>query len=169
MLLYSWKSRKSADALTVLVLCLITCVSPSQGKEPDFELPVYRCSGPPVLYTDDISAEEATRKNCRRLIGSPVATEGQSTTKKTKQVETCVVIADIGFDSVSRRQRGWSREEQISHYRMQFADSDAMIVINQILTEIYGGASNTTNASGYRKALFSECKGSLVKARKSGS
>jgi hypothetical protein len=169
ILLYSRLSMSSAGALSVIAMCLVPSALHSQGKEPEFELPIYRCPGPPVLYTDAISAEEATRKSCRRIVGAPVSAESQGDAEKAKHLETCVVIADIGFDSVSRRQRGWSREEQISHYRKQFADSDAMIMINQILTEIYGGARKTTNASGYRKDLFSECKSSLVKPRKSGS
>jgi hypothetical protein len=33
---------------------------------------VYRCPGPPVLYTDAISANEAREKNCRVLEGTTV-------------------------------------------------------------------------------------------------
>ena len=31
---------------------------------------VYRCPGPPVLYTDALSANEAREKNCRTIEGS---------------------------------------------------------------------------------------------------
>ena len=34
--------------------------------------PVYRCPGPPILYTDQISAQEAKEKNCRTIEGAPV-------------------------------------------------------------------------------------------------
>jgi len=34
--------------------------------------PVYRCPGPPILYTDQISAQEAKEKNCRTIEGAPI-------------------------------------------------------------------------------------------------
>lgn len=34
---------------------------------------VYRCPGPPVLYTDTISAKEAELKGCRAIEGAPVS------------------------------------------------------------------------------------------------
>lgn len=33
---------------------------------------VYRCPGPPVLYTDSMSAQEAKEKNCRTIEGAPI-------------------------------------------------------------------------------------------------
>ena len=32
---------------------------------------VYRCAGPPVLYTDALSAEEARERGCRTIEGAP--------------------------------------------------------------------------------------------------
>ncbi len=34
--------------------------------------PVYRCPGPPVLYTDQLSVQEAREKGCRVIEGTPV-------------------------------------------------------------------------------------------------
>ncbi len=34
--------------------------------------PVYRCPGPPVLYTDALTPQEAKDKNCRTIEGTPV-------------------------------------------------------------------------------------------------
>ncbi len=34
--------------------------------------PVYRCPGPPVLYTDAISAIEARERGCRTIEGAPI-------------------------------------------------------------------------------------------------
>jgi hypothetical protein len=34
--------------------------------------PVYRCPGPPVLYTDAMSANEAKEKGCKVIEGTPV-------------------------------------------------------------------------------------------------
>lgn len=33
---------------------------------------VYRCPGPPVLYTDALSAKEANEKGCRTIEGTPI-------------------------------------------------------------------------------------------------
>lgn len=33
---------------------------------------VYRCPGPPILYTDTLSPAEAKEKNCRTIEGAPV-------------------------------------------------------------------------------------------------
>ena len=33
---------------------------------------VYRCPGPPVLYTDALSAKEAYEKGCRTIEGTPI-------------------------------------------------------------------------------------------------
>ncbi len=33
---------------------------------------VYRCPGPPVLYTDSISLKEAQDKSCRKIEGGPI-------------------------------------------------------------------------------------------------
>lgn len=33
---------------------------------------VYRCPGPPVLYTDSISPAEAKERNCRTIEGAPI-------------------------------------------------------------------------------------------------
>ena len=34
--------------------------------------PVYRCPGPPVLYTDALSAQEARERGCRTIEGAPI-------------------------------------------------------------------------------------------------
>lgn len=34
--------------------------------------PVYRCPGPPVLYTDALSPEEARDRGCRTIEGAPI-------------------------------------------------------------------------------------------------
>lgn len=34
--------------------------------------PVYRCPGPPVLYTDAMSPQEAREKGCRTIEGTPI-------------------------------------------------------------------------------------------------
>ncbi len=50
-------------AFTVL---LVPLCSSAQGV-------VYRCPGPPVLYTDALSAKEAAQKGCKSIEGAPVS------------------------------------------------------------------------------------------------
>lgn len=56
--------RRAPAALLVLLACV--------GAHAQDAKPVYRCPGPPVLYTDQISAAEAKDKGCRVIEGSPV-------------------------------------------------------------------------------------------------
>jgi hypothetical protein len=42
----------------------------AQAQEP--ARPVYRCPGPPVLYTDAITPQEAQERGCRTIEGAPV-------------------------------------------------------------------------------------------------
>lgn len=42
------------------------------GLAQDSARPVYRCPGPPVLYTDAITPEEAKERNCRGIDGAPL-------------------------------------------------------------------------------------------------
>jgi predicted RNase H-like nuclease (RuvC/YqgF family) len=45
-------------------ICLTTVAS-AQGV-------VYRCPGPPVLYTDQITPQQAKERNCRSIEGAPI-------------------------------------------------------------------------------------------------
>ncbi len=59
----SWTWRTGALAATLLIAGL------AQAQDSK---PVYRCPGPPVLYTDAMSATEAKEKGCRVIEGTPV-------------------------------------------------------------------------------------------------
>jgi hypothetical protein len=50
----------------LLMLLAMPALAQDGGK------PVYRCPGPPVLYTDALSAAEARDKNCRTIEGAPI-------------------------------------------------------------------------------------------------
>ena len=47
-------------------------VAPAAWPQGTTGGPVYRCPGPPILYTDQISAQEAKEKNCRTIEGAPI-------------------------------------------------------------------------------------------------
>jgi hypothetical protein len=44
----------------------------AQTSSADGAKPVYRCPGPPVLYTDALTAAEARARDCRTIEGAPI-------------------------------------------------------------------------------------------------
>ncbi len=65
-------------SLSFSLLLYAAAVAQAQGAAsapaaaPNGPAVVYRCPGPPVLYTDALSATEAREKNCRPIEGAPV-------------------------------------------------------------------------------------------------
>ncbi len=54
---------------STLPIFLACCLS---GGAAMAQAAVYRCPGPPVLYTDALSAREAQEKGCRSIEGTPI-------------------------------------------------------------------------------------------------
>ncbi len=54
-------------------LLLTTCVAWLAPVAAWAQGAVYRCPGPPVLYTDALSAEEARDRGCRTIEGAPIS------------------------------------------------------------------------------------------------
>ena len=130
----------------------------AQGQASVEVSPVYRCPGPPVVYTDEISTEEAKRKNCRQIEGAPPSASLNARGLSPEQVKICTKVSDMGFDIASRRARGWTKDEQIQHYRKEFDDSDAMVVVNELLKFVYGPAMERSSPAEYRKTMFRLCR-----------
>jgi hypothetical protein len=53
-------------------LAMTLVLSASGAAAQDGAKQVYRCPGPPVLYTDSLSPQEAKDKGCRTIEGAPV-------------------------------------------------------------------------------------------------
>lgn len=53
------------NRLPAVLLALVALGAQAEGT-------VYRCPGPPVLYTDALSAKEASEKGCRTIEGTPI-------------------------------------------------------------------------------------------------
>jgi hypothetical protein len=75
----SMKVRSKAGACCVGAglltgMSLVSSVSPAAAQSPSAAAAsqVYRCPGPPVLYTDAISPAEAKEKGCRSIEGTPI-------------------------------------------------------------------------------------------------
>jgi hypothetical protein len=76
---------------------------------------VYRCPGPPILYTDQITAQEAKERNCRTIEGAPVTIV--QTPKPAQAARTNAPIA-----SPSREGKG---EGKVDPAAQKQRDSDA--------------------------------------------
>jgi len=59
-------------ASVALSICAVLAMTHQQAQAQDADKPVYRCPGPPVLYTDALTATEARDRNCRTIEGAPV-------------------------------------------------------------------------------------------------
>jgi len=55
-----------------LSLVAVAVLVPAASAQAQDGKPVYRCPGPPVLYTDAISPQDAKDKGCRVIEGTPV-------------------------------------------------------------------------------------------------
>ena len=66
-------SLPRASGLVALVLpSLLMSSVAAQTAAATAASQVYRCPGPPVLYTDALSPQEAREKGCRTIEGSPI-------------------------------------------------------------------------------------------------
>jgi hypothetical protein len=62
----------AARAVGVVVAVWAGLLAATTAWAQDPVRPVYRCPGPPVLYTDALSAQEAREHGCRTIEGAPV-------------------------------------------------------------------------------------------------
>lgn len=62
----------SANSLLTLWVGALALMHAQPSLAQDSARPVYRCPGPPVLYTDAITPEEARERNCRGIDGAPL-------------------------------------------------------------------------------------------------
>ena len=61
------KARWSGLAWAALAACTASAQAQQSASSA-----VYRCPGPPVLYTDALSPQEAKDKGCRTIEGAPI-------------------------------------------------------------------------------------------------
>ena len=59
-----------ACALALVAAALAPVLAPTSANAQGGA--VYRCPGPPVLYTDALTAEEARERGCRTIEGAPI-------------------------------------------------------------------------------------------------
>lgn len=104
-----------------LLAALMSSSAQAQGT-------VYRCPGPPVLYTDAYSAKEAQEKGCRTIEGTPITIVQSS--RPTPQRAASGGASDARVDPAQQRQRDDERrrvlqdELQQAQARLAQAQSD---------------------------------------------
>ena len=94
-------AARRAAAWTALTLC--AAAAPAAWAQAA-ERPVYRCPGPPVLYTDAITPQEAKERNCRTIEGAPV-TIVQTTRPRPAASAPAARPADAKVDPAAQRER----------------------------------------------------------------
>ena len=96
------RSRSSLAAAQALALAalLASGASWAQGNTV-----VYRCPGPPVLYTDTISAAEAKEKGCRTIEGAPITVIQGQRPRQGTPVPATTRPADAKVDPAAQRAR----------------------------------------------------------------
>jgi len=96
----------------------LTCVAgllaaaASFGVSAQDSKPVYRCPGPPVLYTDALTPQEARDRGCRTIEGAPVTivqtrkpVPGASAATGTASGAAALRPADSRVDPAAQRAR----------------------------------------------------------------
>ena len=100
--------RKLSCRLAALIFTLLLPMSPVQAQDK----PVYRCPGPPVLYTDALGAQEARDKGCRTIEGalitivqSPKPRPGSSNSTTTSTAAAASRPGDSRVDPAAQKAR----------------------------------------------------------------
>ena len=88
----------------------LACAYAQAADVTDAAAPVYRCPGPPVIYTDKITSEEAKVRNCRMIEGAPVTTTRTEPTESLPSSRWLLVGAGakikVYFDKQTIRRSG---------------------------------------------------------------
>jgi hypothetical protein len=92
----------------------------AQGATP---ATVYRCPGPPVLYTDTLSAQEARDRGCRTIEGAPI------TVVQTRRPASAPANANGSAASAAPR----PAEARVDPAAQRARDSDARRILGEEL------------------------------------
>jgi len=96
--------RSVPSSAAVLALALAGPLAPGAASAQANSV-VYRCPGPPVLYTDTISAAEAKEKGCRTIEGAPVTVIQGQRPRQGTPVPAAARPADAKVDPAAQRAR----------------------------------------------------------------
>ncbi len=97
--------------------------------------PVYRCPGPPVLYTDALSSQEARDRGCRTIEGAPISVVQPPRPRPTEIASAPARSAENRVDPAAQRARDSDarrilaeelqrEEERLSQLRREFNNGE---------------------------------------------
>jgi len=101
--------------LFVAVLVVASLGAQAQGT-------VYRCPGPPVLYTDALSAKEASEKGCRTIEGTPITVMQTSKPRAAASASEGARGAESRVDAGQQRTRDDERRRVLQTELRQAED-----------------------------------------------
>jgi hypothetical protein len=99
---------------TVAMALLVLEQGPAQAQ--DAAKAVYRCPGPPVLYTDAINAQDAKERGCRTIEGTPITIVPASRVRPSAATTgtSAPRSADMRVDPAEQRARDSDRRRILS-------------------------------------------------------
>jgi hypothetical protein len=95
---------RRAPVTAGLTLIAALLLAPAAWAQ-DPSKPVYRCPGPPVLYTDALTAQEARDRGCRTIEGAPVTVVQTTRRPAAGAAPAASRPADARVDPASQRAR----------------------------------------------------------------
>jgi hypothetical protein len=110
--------------LALLALLALASVLTPLADVQAQDKPVYRCPGPPVLYTDALSPQEARDKGCRTIEGAPI-----TIVPMTKPRAASSAAANSGAAPAQRSGEG----TRVDPSEQRARDSDAKRILNDEL------------------------------------
>jgi hypothetical protein len=125
------------SAHPVLAAAFLLASAPVVLAQSGDSKPVYRCPGPPVLYTDALTPQEAQSRNCRTIEGAPV-TIVQARRPAAAPVSASAPAARSGNGSPGAAANGAagaarSSESRVDPATQRARDSDARRILESEL------------------------------------
>jgi len=120
-------------SLAVAAWGLLLCLAGPGVYAQDGSRAVYRCPGPPVLYTDAVTVQEAKDKGCRTIEGAPV-TIVQTPARAPRPVaaSTGSTVAGAG-NPAGAAPAARSADSRIDPNAQRLRDTDARRILSEEL------------------------------------
>ncbi len=119
---------------------------------------VYRCPGPPVLYTDGLTAKEAADKGCRTIEGTPI-----TVVQMPKRPSSGAVDAQRESAKIEAGQQRGRDDERRKVLEGELRDAEKRLAAAQVDYNGGNGERRGDEARNYQKFLdrMAELKASI--------
>ena len=137
----------------LVLLMLLVSASAAQAQAT-----VYRCPGPPVLYTDGLTAKEAADKGCRTIEGTPITVVQMP--KRPSQGATDAQRESAKIEASQQRGRDDERRKVLEG---ELRDAEKRLAAAQVEYNGGNGERRGDEARNYQKFLdrMAELKASI--------